>query len=363
MAAAQTVGQGVNLVLVTGASGFIAAHVTQQLLRAGYRVRGTVRSLQNKDKVAPLRNLCPDAEHELELVEADLLKPDTWKTALEGCTHVIHVASPFPLAIPNDENEVIKPAVEGTTSVLKACREVGTVKRVVLTSSVFAISGEFGQNPNHIYNENDWTDTSLPSVDAYAKSKTLAEKAAWEFVNNLPEGQKFELAVINPGFVMGPILSGSFCTSIEILKTLLLKEMPAVPGVNISCVDVRDVAAAHIMAMTSSEAAGNRHVLVAGNLWMKDIAVFLQKEFKSQGYNPPTLTFPKFGLRILSLFDSKVKIMLPAIGKVTRFDNTRMTQILQIQPRKLEDTVVEMGYSTIEGGFVKKTAKYRGPKK
>ncbi|XP_070545374.1 uncharacterized protein [Ptychodera flava] len=351
---------GVNMVLVTGASGYVAAHVTQQLLRAGYRVRGTVRSLENKAKVEPLRNLCPDAKHQLELVEADLLKPDSWKAAVEGCSHVIHIASPFPSERPRDEKEVIEPAVQGTTSILKACQEVGNVKRVVLTSSIVAVSGT-GMEPNHVYSEADWPD--LAAIGPYEKSKTLAEKAAWDFIENLKEEEKFELAVVNPGFVMGPMLSGSTCTSMEVPKKLLMREIPLLPKLNFGFVDVRDVAAAHIKAMTVPEAAGNRHVLVGGNLWFREVALILEREFKSQGYSIPTLVAPKIGVQFFSLFDSSIKLILPFIGKITLYNNTRMTKVLGIQPYSLEDTLVDMAYSIIERGFVPKKAKYRGPKK
>ncbi|XP_077988235.1 uncharacterized protein LOC144442737 [Glandiceps talaboti] len=363
MATAAGIPDDVQLVLVTGASGFIASHVTQQLLRVGYRVRGTVRSLKNEKKVQPLYNLCPDSKHKLELVEADLGEPDSWQKAVEGCSHVLHIASPFPATIPKDENELVKPAVEGTTNVLKACQQVGGVKRVVLTSSIAAICGSFDGNidNNRIYSEKDWPNPDI--ITPYEKSKTLAERAAWEFVKNLKDDEKFELVALNPGYVVGPVLSGTSCTSSEIPRRLLNREMPAVPEVNYPVVDVRDVAAAHIRAMSIPEAVGHRHVLAAGNMWFKEMALALQKEFQPQGYDIPTSLAPKFALRIAALFDGTVKYMLPSIGKVATLDNTRMKDILGIQPISMDKSFVDMGYSLIETGAVPKKPKYRGPPK
>nr|XP_006823935.1 PREDICTED: bifunctional dihydroflavonol 4-reductase/flavanone 4-reductase-like [Saccoglossus kowalevskii] len=173
----------VQLVLVTGASGYIASHVVQQLLKNGYRVRGTVRSKKNATKVQHLLNLCPDAQHELELVEADLLDVESWKPAVDGCSHVIHVASPFPSEAPKHEDEIIKPALEGTLNVLKACQNAGTVKRVVVTSSIAAVSGGFTGESNVVFSEKDWP--NVDTIGTYEKSKTLAEKAAWDFVDKL----------------------------------------------------------------------------------------------------------------------------------------------------------------------------------
>lgn len=191
-----------DLILVTGASGFIATHIVKQLLEQGYRVRGTVRSLGNEKKVAPLKRLSENSRFELELVEADLLKEETWLNAVKGCTYVFHTASPVPVDIPKHEEELIKPALNGTLSVLRACVQDGVnVKRVVLTSSVAAVAGE-KYTEGYTYTEKDWP--QLDTIHAYCKSKYFAEKAAWDFIKEREKnGQScFELAVINPGLVM-----------------------------------------------------------------------------------------------------------------------------------------------------------------
>ena len=185
-----------NLVLVTGASGYVACHVVQQLQRAGYRVRGTVRSLKNDKKCQPIRELCPDAKHPVEFVEADLLQPETWPAAVAGCSYVIHTASPFPFMPPKNPDDVIKPAVDGTLNVLRAVKGAGCAKRVVLTSSNAAVCGDVARE-GKTYDETDWTDVN-EWTSAYAKSKTLAEKAAWEFVDALSGDDRLELAVMNP---------------------------------------------------------------------------------------------------------------------------------------------------------------------
>lgn len=352
-----------TLVLVTGASGFIASHIVKQLQEEGYRVRGTLPSLQDEEKVKQLNELCPEAQFKLELVEADLGKPESWEPAVKDAMYVIHVASPVPPSqASKDENEVVTPVVDGTNAVLKACVSAKSVKRVVMTSSCVAVGwgpAALAADPNKVFTEEDWTDPE--KLDAYGKSKTLAEKAAWDYVKELPDEDKIELAVINPSYVMGPVINGSQCTSMEILKRLLEREKPMLPKLNFNIVDVRDVAAAHIKAMTLPEASGKRHLVVNNNMWMKEIAQILSKEFKPQGYNVPTMNYPNPILKINSLFDPTIKMILPNVGKVYKFDNNRMKDVLQITPRETKETIIEMAYSLIEGGLVKKAKKYKGP--
>lgn len=345
-------------VLVTGAGGFIATHIIKQLQEEGYQVRGTLRSLEDKTKVERLQNLCPEAEYKLELVEADLTKPESWEPAVKDMTYVIHVASPFPYQAPKDEAELITPAVEGTQAILKACVQAKSVKKVVLTSSSVAVC--YGQSePDKTYTEEDWMEAE--KLDGYGKSKLMAEKAAWDYVKELPDEDKIELAVVNPGYVMGPVLSGAQCTSTEVVKRLLERNMSLVPKLNFYVVDVRDVANAHIKAMTSQEASGKRHLLVTDNMWMKEIAVILAAEFKSQGYNVPTTNCPNAMLNIMGMFNKSIKMIIPQCNKVIKFDNTRMKETLGITPRDLKETIIDMAYSLIEAGLVKKSKKFKGP--
>lgn len=348
-------------VLVTGATGYIATHVVQQLQQQGYAVRGTVRSKANEKKVKPLFELCPTAKHPLELVEADLTKDDGWVEAIDGCTYVMHIASPFPSTEPRDEQEVIGPAVEGTMRVLRACKQAQGVKRVVLTSSAASIAGAFNvKAEGKVYTEDDWTDLKTCPM-AYAKSKTLAEKAAWDFMNEWTDANKFDLAIINPTYVMGPVLCGSVTTSMEVIKRMLEKAMPLLPRLNFDIVDVRDVAASHLAAMTVPEAGTNRHIISGHCAWMYELAAILDDEFKAQGYSIPTSNAPYPLLWLFSKFDKTVQLIMPSVGNVTEFDNHRMKNILGVVPRSMKTTVIDMAYSMIENGSVKKTSKYQGP--
>jgi nucleoside-diphosphate-sugar epimerase len=348
----------VPTVLVTGGTGYIATHIVQQLQQAGHKVRATVRSLNHEQKIKPLKQLCPSAIYPLELVEADLLKADSWPAAVRNCSYVIHTASPVPVNLPKDELEVICPAVNGTLAVLRACREVGGVKRVVLTSSIAAVTGGIeNRRADARFSEGDWTDPTKTNV-AYSKSKALAEKAAWDFVSELSDENMFELAVINPGIVLGPVICGGHAASLEIVMKLLEKHFPAIPHTNIAFADVRDVAAAHVVAMTLPEAAGHRHIVAPHNLWFKDIAEILKKEFGPLGYSIPTMLAPYLAVMLLSLWDTRAKYLLMGWGITTSFDTTRMVSILGIQPRDAQDTLIHMAHSLIKNGFVKKTTRY-----
>eukprot|EP00298_Acanthocystis_sp_HF-20_P001957 c12442_g1_i1.p1 GENE.c12442_g1_i1~~c12442_g1_i1.p1 ORF type:complete len:353 (-),score=141.87 c12442_g1_i1:90-1148(-) len=340
-----------KLVLVSGASGFLASHTVLQLLAAGYRVRGTVRSLKDESKVAFLREMSPD---KLELVEADLTNAQSWEAAAAGCDLCCHIASPFPIVKPNNEMELITPAVEGTKNVLAACAKAG-IKRVVLTSSVAAIyhgHEELGRP----FNEEDWSVEA--KCDPYSKSKLLAEKAAWEFQKSLPAEKRFELCTINPSFIQGPLLNGVLCSSQEPIAILLKRAHPGVAEVGWSTVDVRDVAAAHVRALEKEGVDGNRFILSARECWMKDIALSLSKEFDPLGYNVPTKTIPAFFLQILSLFDPVVKAIVPILGKLDRFDGSKATRVLGIEYRDAFQASIDAGHSLIKFGIVKPTAQY-----
>ncbi|OQV12398.1 putative uncharacterized oxidoreductase [Hypsibius exemplaris] len=345
-------------VLVTGASGFLASHICQQLQERGYRVRGTVRSLKDLKKVAPLRKLCPVANYQLDLVEADLLHAKDWMAAVAGCTYVIHVASPVPGKEPSDEQTLIQPAVKGTLNVLKACRDAGCVKRVVITSSAYAIVGQTSPRYDKVYSESDWTDMNAP-VGAYAKSKTLAERAAWDFVRDLPEANKFEVAVINPTYIMGPVIHGSSGASQMILLKLMKREISALPNISLEVCDVRDVAQAHIKAMILDAAVGKRFIINTGVLWFRECAEILRREFTQQGYKIPSTNAHKIVVWAAAKFDKALLMLLPRWGKELRFNSDRMLNVLDIQPRNMEDTILDMAYTMIEGGFLPKAPNYR----
>jgi len=339
-----------TLVAVTGASGFIGSRCVLELLRQGYRVRGTLR---DPDRAAGLRATLArhvDVGERLELVPADLLHDTGWAAAVTDCSYVLHVASPIPRYVPKDENELIVPARDGTLRVLAAAREAG-VKRVVVTSSVAAIAYGHDPDPSRVYDEDDWSVVES-GLGAYNKSKTLAERAAWDFVGAPAEGDGPELAVINPGAVLGPILDDDYGTSGEIVRKLMKRQVPGCPNLGWTPVDVRDVAAAHIAAMTTPEAAGKRFFCAIEHAWMRDIAAILDTHFAARGYRIPTRQVPDFVVRIFALFDKPTRIVVNDVGRRLNIDNTRIKTVLHWRPRSLEEMVVSMGESMIEHGVV-----------
>ncbi|KAK3751075.1 hypothetical protein RRG08_019284 [Elysia crispata] len=347
------------VVLVTGASGYIGACVVKTLLEAGHKVRGTVRSLKDPAKVQPLYDLCPDAKHKLELVEADLTDENSWVEAVRGCTYVQHVASPFPSGTPKTEEEVIRPAVEGTLGVLRAATQVGGVKRIVLTSSCISISLCGGNKKP--FTEKDWTDLSHKYATAYAKSKHLAEKAAWDYLKELPHGEKFELAVVNPAFVLGPPAAKSSGTSISTIQAIMMKAMPGLPHFYLNVCDVRDVATAHVECMNNPDAVGNRHIVYTGYIQLPAMGQILQKEFKSQGYDPLTKAVPNIATKILSWFNAETASRYVTLKDPMPFDNSRLRNVLKIEPIPIEKSLTDMVYKLVELGMLPKTPQYRGP--
>ncbi len=250
-----------ELVLVTGGSGFIGAHCILQLLNGGYRVRTTVRSLKRETDVrSMLKAGGAEPREALSFAVADLMSDAGWSEAVAGCDFVLHVASPFPLRVPKHEDELIIPAREGALRVLRAARDAG-IKRVVLTSSFAAIG--YGRKPtDRPFSEENWTDLNGDDLTAYVKSKTLAERAAWDFVGH--DGGTLELSVVNPVGVFGPVLGPDYSTSIELVRRLMDGAMPGCPRLSFGIVDVRDVADLHLRAMTNPAAKGQRFLAVAG---------------------------------------------------------------------------------------------------
>jgi nucleoside-diphosphate-sugar epimerase len=335
---------------VTGASGFIAGHCVLSLLEEGYPVRGTVRSLRDEAKLRHLRGLTGKDGARLELVEAELTRDAGWAEAVAGCRYVLHVASPFPASLPNDEAELIAPAVEGTRRVLAACAATGGgVARVVLTSSLAAIAYGHETHGERVLTEEVWSDPDR--CEPYQKSKTLAERAAWDFVAALPATQRFELAVINPGFVLGPLLSDVGGTSAELIKRLLNRGMPACPRVGFAVVDVRDVARAHVLAMETPAAAGNRYIAAGDHMWMEEMAQILAGEFNRYGYRVPTGRLPYWVLWLVARFDKTIRLTLASVGKRELVSHDKACRELGWSTRAPEETLIDMGYSAIELGL------------
>ena len=335
-------------VLVTGGTGFIGLHCIQQLLDQGYKVRTTIRSESRKEEVLSAMKEHSTNYENLEIYLANLMDDKGWSEAISGCKYVLHVASPFFLGEPEDENVFIKPAVEGTLRVLNACAEEG-VEKVVLTSS-FAAVGYGHPSDKEFYSEDDWSSTD-GDISHYAKSKTLAEKAAWNFIENLDDSKKFRLTVINPVGVTGPMLTDDIGSSNDFLLKLISGSMPACPKIHMGIVDVRDVAAAHILAMQNPASNGERFALAEKDLWYKDVA----KVLKSNGFDKaPTFAVPVWLAKILANFSKELKLTLPYLGRVRSVKNTsKAKDILGWKPRPAEESIVEIAQQIEDMGLIK----------
>jgi nucleoside-diphosphate-sugar epimerase len=344
-----------STVLVTGGSGFIGSHTILQLLAAGHNVRTTVRSLKREGDVrAMLKVGGAEPGDRLSFVAADLEKDAGWPEAVAGCEYVLHVASPFPPNVPKNEDELIVPAREGSLRVLRAAREAG-VKRVVLTSSFAAIG--YGQKPqSKPFDETDWTDPAGDDVRPYVKSKTLAERAAWDFIAK--EGGNLELSVVNPVGVFGPVLGPDYSTSILLVQRLMDGALPGCPRLYFGVVDVRDVADLHLRAMTSPAARGERFLAVAGDFMsIQDIARALKSRLGASASRVPTRQLPNWMVRLVSVFDPAAKQIVPELGKFKNATNEKARRMLGWAPRSNKDSVVATAESLLQMGLLKDSAK------
>jgi nucleoside-diphosphate-sugar epimerase len=337
-----------SIVLVTGGSGFVAAHCILQLLAAGHQVRTTVRSLKREADVrAMLAQGGASSADRLAFAVADLERDAGWAEAVIGCEYVLHVASPFPPTVPKDENELIVPAREGALRVLRASRDAG-VKRVVLTSSFAAIGyGHAAQAAP--FDEKDWTNVDGPAnndVRPYVKSKAIAERAAWDFMSR--EGGGLELAVVNPVGVFGPVLGPDYSTSILLVQRLLDGSMPGCPKLYFGVVDVRDVADLHLRAMTDPAAKGERFLAVAGDFMsMLQIARVLRSRLGEAARKVPKREVPNWLVRLAALRDPAVKQIVPELGKVKNATNAKAKRVLGWNPRSNEEAVVATAESLV----------------
>jgi nucleoside-diphosphate-sugar epimerase len=341
-----------STVLVTGGSGFIGSHCLLRLLADGHRVRASLRDLKREGQVRAMlgQGGAVDPGDRLSFVQADLDSDAGWPDAVAGCDYVLHVASPFPSGVPKDENALIRPARDGALRVLRAARDAG-VKRVVLTSS-FAAIGYGAPDRAAPFTEADWTDPDGPDVQPYVKSKTLAERAAWDFMAR--EGGSLELSVVNPVAVFGPVLGADYSSSILIVKRMLDGSMPGCPKLYFGAVDVRDVVDLHVRCMTDPAAKGERFLAVAGDfLSMLQIADALRAGLGSAARRAPTRQPPDWLLRFVALFDRQVRQVIPELGKHKNASNEKARRLLGWSPRTREEAIVATGRSLIDLGLVK----------
>jgi len=346
-----------SLVLVTGGSGFIGSHCILQLLAAGHQVRTTVRNLNREPDVRALLKVGgAEPGDRLRFFAADLEKDAGWAEAAAGCDFVLHVASPFPQHLPRHENDLIVPAREGTLRALRASRDAG-VKRVVVTSSFAAIG--YGHEPqSRPFDETDWTNPDARDVAPYAKSKTLAERAAWDFMAR--EGGKLELSVVNPVGVFGPALGADTSTSIAIIKMMMDGAMPGVPQISFGVVDVRDVADLHLRAMTDPAAKGERFLAVAGDfISFLEVAKIVRAHLGAAARRVPTRNLPNWLLRIAAIAFADVRQIIPELGKPKNATNAKAKRVLGWNPRSNEESIVATAESLVGLGLLKDSAQAR----
>lgn len=338
-----------SAVLVTGGSGFVGSYCILQLLADGHTVRTTVRNLAREGDVrSMLKTGGADARDRLSFFAADLENDKGWSEAAAGCDYILHVASPIPVAVPKNEDELIVPAREGALRVLRAARGAG-VKRVVLTSSFAAIG--YGQKPQTApFDESSWTDINGYGATPYIKSKTIAERAAWDFV---AKDGGTELAVVNPVAILGPVLGADYSPSIMIVQRMLDGTIPGCPQRWFGIVDVRDVADLHVRAMTHPAASGQRFLCTAGDFMsMLEIAQMLKIRMGAAAAKVPARQLPNWLVRLASLRDPALKQLLPELGKQKNGTNAKARGLLGWKPRSSEDAIVASAESLIKLGLL-----------
>jgi len=325
-------------ILVTGATGYIAKHIVLKLLQRGDRVVGSMRSLEREGELRAAMQAHlddPSAVEALRAVRLDLNEDAGWTDAMAGVDAVIHTASPFPLAQPENEDELIRPAVDGAVRALRAAREAG-VSRVVLTSSSVAVS--YGNTPKNgpLFDEGDWSNTEDSRISAYGKSKTLAERAAWDYAET---AQNLDLTVINPVFVMGAPLDENYGTSIRVIERILAARDPMIPRIGFPTVDVRDVAEAHIRALDRPDSIGKRIIVADRFLWFQDMSRIIAEALPDRRI--VTRLAPNLFIRFLSLFDDDIKTVVPQLGKEDMVSNARAKALLGMEFRDARESVRE----------------------
>ena len=338
-----------DFVLVTGGSGYIAEYCIAQLLNEGWRARTTIRNLRAAEEVrATIGKITANAST-IEFKAADLNSDVGWADAIAGADYVLHVASPVPTVDPKSDDELVRPARDGTLRVLEAARDAG-VKRVVMTSSISAIM--FGRGVREKpFTEADWTDeTNRADTSPYDRAKTIAERAAWAW--HKAEGGELELVTVNPGLVLGPVLGSDFSASIEAVKKLLDGSIPALPHFGFNVVDVRDIAALQLLAMTTPSAAGQRFIGSCDFYGMADIAKILKQGLGDRARKVPSISVPDFLVRVIAIFDPVARGRLYELGKPRQVSSEKARRMLGWATRPVQETVLDTARSLQAQGAV-----------
>ena len=337
-------------VLVTGGSGFIGSHALLQLLATGHEVRTTIRSLQREAGLRALLRANAADDARLHCFVTDLTQDAGWTDAVAGCDFVLHIASPFPAGIPKHEDELIVPARDGALRVLRAARDTG-VKRVVLTSS-FAAIGYGHPEQQEPFDETRWSRLD-DGLAPYTKSKTLAERAAWDFIAR--EGGGLELAVVNPVGVFGPVLGADYATSIQLVQRLMTGSMPGCPRLHFGVVDVRDVVDLHLRAMTHPAAKGERFLAVAGDFMrVQEMALALKSRLGTAARKVPTRELPDWLVKLVAMFDPTVRQIVPDLGKYKNATAAKAQRVLGWSPRSNQDALMATAESLLRLGLLKR---------
>jgi nucleoside-diphosphate-sugar epimerase len=332
-------------VLVTGGTGFLGGWCVAELLKQGYDVRTTVRDRKREQAVrdAVAAAGAQDGAR-LSVHQADLMSDDGWADAVSGCRHVLHVASPFPPVQPKDPDELIVPARDGALRVLRAALDAG-VERIVMTSSVAAVRGSRDSTEQTPFTEADWTDGDDTKLTPYVRSKTLAERAAWQLARD--RGAEDRLAAINPGAIIGPALNNDHSYSLQAVQRLLNGDMPAAPRLGFSFVDVRDVAELHLLAMRKPEAGGERFIATDEFMWMPDLAKVLRERLGEQAAKVPKRTAPDFVIRAMSRFDPSIRSFVGDLGKRQWLSSEKARSLLGWKTRPVGDSIEETARSLL----------------
>ena len=337
-------------VVVTGATGFIGSHIIVQLLNEGHEVVGTMRNLKRAESMREIFAQETDKLNLLSFVTLDLMKDEGWDEAFDGADYVIHVASPVPSQTPKHEDDIIEPARQGAMRALKAASGAG-VKRLVLTSSIAAIMYGHEKGKTH-FNEEDWTNPKdKKDNSAYTKSKTLAERGAWEFIAKDESG--LELATVNPGMVLGPVLESDYGVSPLVVLKLFDGSFPGTPKIGFPIVDVRDVARLHLLAMTHPKANGERFIAANSFMWMSDIARVLKEKLPDKSGKVPTRNLPTWLMRILANFDKEVKSVAFELDRYREASTDKAERLLGWEMRSNEEAIVATAESLMKYGAIK----------